>query len=48
MLRENNISIKPIKVFWTYPIVQLLKQKVIFFGLLISEKKLKTISKLKF
>lgn len=48
MLKKNNISIKFTKAFLAYPIVQLLRQKVTFFDLSASEKKLKVISKLKF
>lgn len=48
MLKENNISIKPINAFLVYPIVILLGQKVIFLGLLILEKKLRAILKLEF
>ncbi len=48
MLRENNISVKPTKTFLVYPTIQLLGQKVTSLSLLISEEKLKAISKLKF
>ena len=48
MLRENNILVKPTKVFLAYPTRQLLGQKVTSFGLSILEEKLKAISKLKF
>lgn len=48
MLKENNISIKPIKAFLVYPIVQLLGTNVTSFSLSILDEKLKAILKLKF
>ena len=43
-----NVSIKLIKTFIDYSSVQLLNQKIDFFELSISEKKLRTIAKLQF
>ena len=48
VLIENNIFIKIVKVFLDYSSISLLDQKVDSFDLTIFEKKLKTISKLRF
>lgn len=48
MLKENNILIKPTKVFLAYPIVQLLGQKDTFPSLSTLKEKLGAISKLEF
>lgn len=48
MLKKNNISIMLTKAFLAYSIIELLGQKVTSFDLLILEKKLKAIFKLKF
>ena len=48
VLIENNIFVKIVKAFLDYSSISLLDQKVDSFDLIIFEKKLKTISKLRF
>ena len=48
ILTENNISIKSIKIFIDYPSISLLNQKVNFFDLTTTKKKLNVIIKLRF
>jgi hypothetical protein len=48
LLRNHHISLKPVEAFISYPLVQLLGQKVDSFGLTISEEKLNAITQLEF
>ena len=48
ILIENNISIKSIKIFIDYSSISLLNQKVDFFDLITTKKKLNVIIKLRF